>query len=498
MLNEQTVNNNVEQGIASYVDYLNNLRLIDLMNALDSILISETDKLADLATKSDNALSQLDWAKTEIDNLIDTNRGGATGLHGFISEFAETGIRNARDVYQNMQKSVVLLNDNGPVDILLQGEKVQMKFYANIQEEIKQAANYDKMSMIFPKDHVEVIEKIMSGAKEVELNGNTLSEAQINSVKKLVEDESNLRGVTYDKWLKPSVLEYKDVQKEEINRTLSREVRKIKKKTVQQKSDIKKEADSDRLNAQKKAQPSFGEASKAAGIGSAIQGGLNLGIFIYRKHKEGKEVWDFDYEDWKECGITTAEGAIKGGISGYAIYGLTNICHLAAPSAGAITSGTFGLANAIIKYRKGEVDSEGFIDLVTLNAIDATGAAIGAAIGQAVIPVPVVGALIGSIAATTALGLGKGALNKREIEVISQYQEKNKAFIDNLDQNYQVILNELLNEYNKLGELQQYSFDYNINVELRFGSSIKLAKSVGVPEHSILKSEQEIEDFFIN
>ena len=106
--------------------------------------------------------------------------------------------------------------------------------------------------------------------------------------------------------------------------------------------------------------------------------------------------------------------------------------------------------------------------------------------------------MIGSIVATTALGLGKGALNKREIEVISQYQEKNKAFIDNLDQNYQVILNELLNEYNKLGELQQYSFDYNINVELRFGSSIKLAKSVGVPEHSILKSEQEIEDFFIN
>ena len=132
MISEQIIDNNVEQGIASYVDYLNNIRLTDLMNTLESILTSETDKLSDLATKSANALSNLNWAKTEIDNLININRGGDIGVHGFISEFAETGIRNARDVYQGLQKSVVLLNDNGPADILLQGKEVQMKFYANI------------------------------------------------------------------------------------------------------------------------------------------------------------------------------------------------------------------------------------------------------------------------------------------------------------------------------------------------------------------------------
>ena len=30
MLNEQYLDNNVEQGIASYIDYLNNIRLSDL------------------------------------------------------------------------------------------------------------------------------------------------------------------------------------------------------------------------------------------------------------------------------------------------------------------------------------------------------------------------------------------------------------------------------------------------------------------------------------
>lgn len=232
MISEQTIDNNVEQGIASYVDYLNNIRLTDLMNTLESILTSETDKLSDLATKSANALSNLDWAKAEIDNLININRGGDTGIHGFISEFAETGIRNARDVYQGLQKSVVLLNDNGPADILLQGKEVQMKFYANILEEIKQASNYDKMSMIFPKDHVEVIEQIMDGAKSVEFNGNVLSNSQINNIRKAIEDESALRGVSYDEWLESSVLKYKDVQKGTIDQTLSGEVNDINKQTA--------------------------------------------------------------------------------------------------------------------------------------------------------------------------------------------------------------------------------------------------------------------------
>ena len=497
MISEQNIDNNVEQGIAAYVDYLNNIRLADLMNALESILTTETDKLSDLANKAANALSTLDWAKAEINNLIEINRGGETGVHGFISEFAETGIRNAKDVFQGLQKSVVLLNDNGPADILLHGKEIQMKFYANILNEINQASNYNNMNMMFPKDHVEVIRKIMDGAKTVEFNGNVLTNSQINNIKKAIEDESALRGVSYDKWLDSSVLKYKDVQKGMIDKTLSNEANNINKQTEQQKSNIEKKADSDRLNAQQKAQPSFGEASKAAGIGAAVQGGFNLGLFVYKKHKDGKEIWDFNAEDWKECGASTAKGAIKGGVSGYAIYGLTNVCHLAAPSAGAITSGTFGLSNAIVKYRKGDVDTDGFIDLVTLNAIDATGSAIGAAIGQAVIPVPVIGALIGSIVTTTVLSLGKDILNKHEIGVINLYQEKINEFVDKLDKEYQVKLDELLNKYHRLGELQQYSFDFNINVQLRFVSSINLAKSVGVPEKSVLKNEDEIDEYFL-
>ena len=274
MVNKQYIDNNVEQGIAAYIDYLNNIRLKDLMDAIELILVTETEKLSDLSTRSANALANLDWAKIEINNLVEINRGGDDGIHGFIAEFAETGIRNAKDVFQGLQKSVILLNNNSPADLLLQGKEVQMKFYNNILDEIKQSSYYRDMIMIFPKDHVEVIDKIMNGAKTVKYNGNVLSNTQINNIKKLIEDESALRGVSYDKWLEPSVLKYKDVQKNVIDKTLSLEEQKIKKQVKIQKTEIKKEADKDRLIAEQKAQPSFQEASKVAGIGAAVQGVL--------------------------------------------------------------------------------------------------------------------------------------------------------------------------------------------------------------------------------
>lgn len=66
-------------------------------------------------------------AGKEINNIIDINRGGDKGLHGYIAEFAETGIRNARDAFHGLQESTVLLNDNGLDDILINNKRVQMK-----------------------------------------------------------------------------------------------------------------------------------------------------------------------------------------------------------------------------------------------------------------------------------------------------------------------------------------------------------------------------------
>ena len=485
------------QMIAAYIDYLNQLRVSTLMDTLRQILNNETGQLKDLAERQANALRNLDLANQNVMNIVNSGRGGENGMHGFIAEFAQTGIANARRAFEGLEKSTITLNNNGPADLLINGKPVQVKFYANLMNELKTSAEYRSMDMMFSKDHMDVFRAVMHGDKEVFLNGQPLTSNQVQKIKQIIEEESNIRGLSWDKWMQSSVLKYDQVQREAIDRTFTEETDNIKRQTSEQKSEISNKANTDKAAAYHKAQPNLGEANKAAGVGAAIQGGLNFGIFVYQKHEEGKEIWQFTAEDWKEGGVKTAEGAFKGGFSGYAIYGLTNVCHLSAPSAGAIASGTFGLIDAVMKFRSGEIDDDGFLSLVTINALDATGAAVGAAIGQTLIPVPVVGALIGSIVASNVLGLGKNILSARERAIIAEYQRKADLFVANLDVQYAQILETLLDKYRKLGELQTYAFNLDLNIQLRFAASVDLARFIGVSETEILHNEAEIDDFFL-
>lgn len=497
-MTNNTYEQNVAQGMASYINYLNDNRLCELMNALDSILTKETEDLAKLTLKSSKALENLNLSKMEINNLIKSNRGGTTGVHGFIAEFAETGIRNSRDVFQGLQESTKLLNNNGSADLLLHGKEAQMKFYANILEGIKQATNYREMMLVIPKDQMDVVEKIMEGYTDIVYNDYPLSATKISNIRHVIDNESSIRGVSFDEWLKPSINNYRDIQKNTIKSTLSSETKNIKKLELDDKNEITKSARNERICANQAAQPSFKEATKVAGIGVAVQGGFNFGDYIFKKHKKGKEVWEFNSKEWIECGVTTMDGATRGGLTGYAIYGLTNVCHLAAPSAAALTSGTIGLTETIIKFRNGDIDDDGFIDLVTFNAIDASGVAIGAAVGQMIVPLPVVGALIGSIIASTSLKLGKDMFNEHELQVIEKYQEKVNLFIEQLEVEHKLELEQLLNEYSKLDDLQQYSFNLDLNINLRFITSINFALSVGVPADCVLKNEREIDAYFLD
>lgn len=487
---------NVGQGVAAYVDWLNRMRLSDLAASLDWILTHETDALADADVRLANAMANLDWAKANVENLIDTNRGGGTGLHGFIAEFAETGIANARRAVEGMRRSTVVLNDNGPVDLMVHGHGVQMKFYADLRSELETAAGYRRMDMMFPKDHVEVFRAVMNGKNDIRFDGQRLSGRQIERIRKLIEEESESRGLPWDKWMRPSKLDYGQVQKESIGRTFNQEAERLDARITDRKMDIGKDADGQRADAWRRARPNLGEAHKGAGVGAAMQGGANLGLFIYERHKAGREVWQFTVEDWKACGLTTAEGAFKGGFTGYAVYGLTNVCRMSAPSAGAVAAGTFGLIDAVIRFRSGEIDDDGFLNLLTMNAIDATGTAVGAAIGQAVIPIPVVGALIGSIGVSTVLGIGKGILNRREQALLDDYRRRMGLFVAGLDERYARILEDMLADYRRLGDVQRQAFDLDVNVRLRFESSIAMARAAGVDEHRILHDEAEIDDFF--
>ncbi|MFS9252708.1 hypothetical protein [Streptococcus infantis] len=488
----QAVNRAFYQGIGAYVNCLNNLRIQDLQIAMKMI----EDEARHVILNKDNASKILNYARDNIEDVILKNRGGEYGGHGFIAEFAEAGIVNARRAFEGLNPIVKVLNDNGPADLLIGRNTIQMKFYNNLRDELAQSFHYSKkMKMMFPKDHVLVYEKIMAGAKEVEFNGKRLSIKQITDIRQMINDITENKGLTsYKSWMKSSVLNYDDAQRNSIKSILDSEEKNIC-KTVRLKQ---QELNKKRLVAQKNSLPRIKEANKIARNAAVLQGGLALMFNVYGKYKEGKTIFEFEQSDWLDCGLETVEGAVKGSISGYAIYGLTNVFKMSAPSASAFVTATFGMIDIITQFRTSEITKEEFINLITISALDTSFATIGACVGQTMIPFPVLGAVLGSITSSIIWELGKGILSDREQELIQDYRENLDNHIKKLDDKYKIIFNDIMDKYHKLGRLQDYSFDLSINTRLRFEYSIELAEYIGVSDDEILHDLSEIDSYFLS
>lgn len=491
-MSNQIFNQAFNQCIGAYVNCLNNLRIQDLHNAMKII----EDEARGVILNKDNASKILNYTRDNIEDVILKKRGGDYGGHGFIAEFAEAGIVNARRAIEGLNPIVKVLNDNGPADLLIGRNTIQMKFYNNLRDELDQSFLYSaKMKMMFPKDHVLVFEKIMAGAKEVEFNGKRLSIKQITDIRQTINDITKSKGLTsYKSWMKSSVLNYNDAQKNSIHSLLDSEEKNIR-KTVRLKQ---QELNGKRLVAQKHALPNLKEAGKVARNAAFLQGGLALLSSVYGKYKEGKSIFEFEESDWLDCGLETVEGAVKGYISGFAIYGHTNVCKMSAPNASAFVTVTYGMIDIITKFRTSRLTEEEFINLVTLSALDASFATIGACIGQIMIPIPVLGSVVGSIATSIIWEIGKGILNEREQNIIQDYRENLNSYIKTLDENYLVIYNEIIEKYKKLGEIQEYSFDLSINTKLRFKYSIEMAENLEIEDKKILHDLSEIDSYFLD
>ncbi|KJU88204.1 hypothetical protein HMPREF2619_07300 [Streptococcus sp. HMSC074B11] len=488
----QAVNRAFYQGIGAYVNCLNNLRIQDLQIAMKMI----DDEARHVILNKDNASKILNYARNNIEDVILKNRGGEYGGHGFIAEFAEAGIVNARRAFEGLNPIVKVLNDNGPADLLIGRNTIQMKFYNNLRDELCQSFHYSKkMKMMFPKDHVLVYEKIMAGAKEVEFNGKKLSIKQITDIRQMINDITERKGLTsYKSWMKSSVLNYDDAQRNSINKVLDLEKIKIDKKVKVKRRELAKK----KILAKKNSLPNLREANKIAKNTFLLQGGLALMSAVYGKNKEGKTIFEFEQSDWLDCGLETVEGAVKASISGYAIYGLTNVFKMSAPYASAFVTASYGMVDIITKLRTNEITEDEFINFITINTLDTTLATIGSCVGQTLIPVPVLGAVVGSIATSIIWEIGKGILSDREQELIQNYRENLDNHIKNLDDKYKIIFNDIIDKYHKLGRLQDYSFDLSINIRLRFEYSIELAEQIGVSNSQILHNLSEIDSYFLN
>ncbi|WP_143553933.1 hypothetical protein [Serinicoccus sp. CUA-874] len=471
--------------------------MADFAENAAKILTHETDGLAQVAAREARALGHVDVARLRAEAIVAVNRGGSRGVHGFIAEFAETGITNAERAIDGTRVLTTVWANNGPADLHVGKSSVQMKFYADLGNEIRTSAGYHGMKMMFPKDHVEVFDRIMRGETHIEVGGTPLKMSQVRAIRELIENESAQRGGPYTEWMRASKLDYADVQVGTFRDTLDSRAQSLQDRASEQRRQVRDDANAKRAHAAQQAQASWAEAGQVAATGAAVHGGLAFVMFAYQRHKDGVKLWEFGREDWKAAGVETAKGSAKGGVTGLSIYGLTNVCGMSAPAAAAVASGAIGLAAATLNLRAGKVDDDEFADLALFNALDATGAAVGAALGQMVIPIPILGAVVGSIAANVILSQGKGSLNRAEAATIEAREAEIAKYISGLDGELQAEYLRITAQHDYYRALRERAFDLTANVELRMLASIDLARAVGVPEAKIIHDIEEADAFFL-
>lgn len=487
----------------------------------------QAERLEQLATEKEALVNAANESFQRANSYIEKSRdfvspgnrthilGNESTKHGEIAETLDVNFKNGRDTMEGLRATARTLSEGqdriGPTDYVIGDTPVQSKFInggdmsspdkslSHVYGHLKKYPGYanDTSSYGFPgqhgeyqipKDQYEVLQKV--------LNGDTsgLSERQIKATKELVEAIQKETGKPITDVVKPSLVNYDEVKLNRVDETINTEEEKYAEVHKEKIKEISKKNKEQVDDAKAMTDATWAEAFKAAGIGAAISGTVRLGLSVYSKIRNGKSLSDFEAKHWKECGIDFLKGAGKGGISGFAIYGLTKLGGFPAPLAGAITSSATGLFSLYIDYKNGLINGNEYAEAAEALCVESGMAAVGAALGQALIPIPAIGAIVGSATTQSAIYITKYLFENREKELLDALNERYNAQKIKLDAISSKKVGEIDLYYNNLGGLIEASFSEEPNNKLL--NSIELCRIVGIPESGILHNTNETDSYF--
>ena len=476
----QIVKSSQEQAVAAWINQLNEIRLNELL-----VRLSTED------VNLEQALEALNAAKLDISGLIETNRGGAKGLHGFIAEATEVGVENAKKLIEGARPECVWINNNGPADMMRNGIPIQQKFVnfgghyglEKIREHLTAYPDFLKNGGRYqiPRDYYEELKKMLAVPADQVGKFNRADYGKWKWVQVFFSENGELRFSD----IEPAEMDYYEVQSGRINDALkSRE------------NDLRARNQERRNDAYDAGRPSIRQGAQASLISAVAEGGMNFCLGVMRKLKSGKRLNEFTTEDWKEVGFDTAKGTAAGGFRGEAIYAMTNFTATPAAVANALVTAAFGVASQANQLRRGAISEEDFIVNSEVICLDVSVSAVSALIGQSVIPIPVLGAVIGNTAGMFLYQLSKDNLNRKEQRLISAYNDSISTLNQRLDEHYRKLLEELTREIARFSSILELAFSPDVNIA--FAGSIALAENVGVQSKAILTSKKDIDDFFMN
>jgi len=437
----------------------------------------------------DNALINAMGAMDEVREFIgDPSKilGRMDTKHGEVAEHVEVGVRRARDYLAQMPPTATFegVDRTAPTDYCIEGIDVQSKFINGTSKGLQHVLDHlDKYKDFgkdgfyhIPKDQHDQILEILKG------NTNGLSDKTVRAIQDKVTQIELLSGKPFTEAVKPSVSTYAEVQLGKVNETVGHHEQDLKQQNESIKGHIRTEHG-----------PSLGEGLKAAGGAAAVTATLTLTMKLWKKYREeGKNLFtgDFTADDWKEIGLDTAKGAAGGALAGGAIYALTNSAGMAAPFASAFVTAAKGMTSLAADYHAGKISLDELVDSGMFVCSEAAIVGLATVAGQALIPVPVLGAVLGSFAGKFIAS----TLGKKAREVTDRMAERMDRIISALDAEVRKALRKLEAEFNRLGDLTKAAFDLSVNTQL-LETSLALARAHGVNESQLLKNVSDVDIF---
>lgn len=419
--------------------------------------------------------------------------------HGEIAEHVEVEIGNAKRVMAKLAPNRTFegVGRTAPEDYLIDGVQVQSKFINGANKTLDAVLGHMQDYPEFtpkggyyqiPKDQFDTINRVLSG----ETDGINIR--TINKCKDAIAAIEQSSGKSFSEVVRPGLSNYKDVQLGTIDKTLDGYEQEFRHQNANENVRIQQARREKTEAAAHIKEPSWNKAAQAGLVSAVISGTTMAGIKVYRKIHGGQRITDFTLADWKEVGYDFAKGGARGGVSGIAIYWLTAKEVFSAPFAGAVVSTSMGVASLYKEYKAGDLSALEFSESVNSLSVEAGIAAIGSAIGQAVIPIPVLGAVIGSAVSKAALEITKHVVGQREEELITRMQQEYDALVARLSEECSAKLREMNAYFTSLGGF--------INAALspesvaRLYGSVELARFLHVPESLIIHNIPEL-DLFI-
>ena len=480
---ENFIKSNQEQAVASWINYLNQVRLDTFWEKLNN----QNIKLAAAVETLENTLTHIEK------DVIEKNRGGVKGMHGFIAEVSEVGITNARREIVGKSGNCKWVNDNSPVDIVRDGINIQQKFSESkglfslnaVRDHLKKYPDYTKNGGKYqiPKDHYDEIKRYLAITKEeADRLPTSTGEFSLKKWTKIQKyfDEGEIRLED----LEPSKVRFDDVQKDQIGTTIRHEEKSLR------------ETDKEiRRGFYEESKPNLKEGAQATLIAAGIEGAATFVIAIRVKIKAGKKIGEFTAEDWREICGKTGGGFAKGCARGVTIYTLTNFTATPAFVASSMATASFAVAEQAHLLKTGKISEEQFLLNSQVICVDTSVSALSSMIGQAVIPVPVLGAVIGNTVGMLMNQIAKEYLSHYEQRIIREYLREINAYEEQLNAQYREIIQKLGKEFSMYMKILDRAFvpDY----EEAFTGSIILAEYVGVDPEKILRNKEDGYNYFL-